>query len=205
MNGELISTLKDNWDVIANAPWAFASVTFLVVVVVWIIVSHLKANQIADYAQRISLRDDQISDYKQKLSGATPDQAQARIEFLENQLARLAPRLLSLEQISKICSLAQVAHGTVRVSYLNGTPDGLPLQQALAQAFENAGWIVSGTVMMGGEFSESGMDLIVYRDRPATEQALKALRSAGLAHEVTRRSPVVEDDPDIAIQISLVV
>src|SRR5579859_7548993 len=47
---------------------------------------------IANKDSEITLLRGQRDDYKDKLSGATPDQAKARIDDLENRLAKLEPR-----------------------------------------------------------------------------------------------------------------
>jgi uncharacterized caspase-like protein len=57
------------------------------------------------------LQADQIVDYKTKLSGASPDEAKARLDALETIVADLSPRLLSEEQSRKLISILSTDPG----------------------------------------------------------------------------------------------
>jgi hypothetical protein len=85
----LMQTLRDNWAVIAQAPWAFLVVTVLLAGTIWLVVKALKAEQVGSLEARLKLRDDEIADYKRKLDGASPQQAHDRIEALERRIGQL--------------------------------------------------------------------------------------------------------------------
>lgn len=96
--GDLISTLKENWAVIADAPLAFAIWTLILLAIIWAIVTWAKANQVGDLESRITLRDDRIAEYERKLDGASPQQAHERIERLEGRIAQMeADRFAALK------------------------------------------------------------------------------------------------------------
>lgn len=78
--GGLLTTLKENWDVIADAPLAFMIWTIVLLGICWAILSYIKRHQIGDLKSRLSLRDDEIADLKRKLQGASPDEAGARVD-----------------------------------------------------------------------------------------------------------------------------
>lgn len=177
-------TIKTNWALISQAPWAFGAVTLIIIVVVSFVVNRLKAEQIASLEGRLKLRDDEIADYKRKLSGATPDEAKNRIEVLEREVASLRPRVLSNDQIDAIANEAQIAPGNVSIIYDMAYPDGPRIAQQLISAFKRAGWGASNGIVGGpGHMPDEGLTVHLHSiaERTASEHALiKALRAADL-------------------------
>lgn len=76
--GDIISTLKENWAVIVDAPLAFAIWTLVLAALLWAILTWAKSNHIGDLKSRLSLKDDLIAEYQRKLNGASPQQAHRR-------------------------------------------------------------------------------------------------------------------------------
>lgn len=72
----IVHTLKENWAVIAQAPWAFLVWTAVIAGALWAVLSYLKSDQIAALEARIKLRDDKISDLEriERSSSATADE-----------------------------------------------------------------------------------------------------------------------------------
>jgi hypothetical protein len=71
--GDPLKIIRDNWAVIAQAPWAFVALAIVLGVLIWVGLTYLKDHQIGNLESRIRLKEDEIADYKRKLEGATPD------------------------------------------------------------------------------------------------------------------------------------
>ena len=99
---EFLKYLAGEWGTLSKAPLIFLA-AFLVIG--WL--AYRAARWTFDTKEQhlnaqLRLRDDQIADYKNKLSGATPDEAKARIDTLEAQIKQLLPRSLTETQISAL-------------------------------------------------------------------------------------------------------
>lgn len=186
--GDVISILKANWSVIAQAPWVFVILTTLVFGVAWAVINHLKANRIETLEARLKLRDDEISDYKRKLSGATPDEAKARIDSLEGRLNQLMPRRITAEQREQICAALSSAPGNAEIGSDMACADAPAVSAGLTSAFQAAGWEVSRPSFMGLAVPPmSGLGLRVADPANLSEKesaVIKALRIAGLSVDV---------------------
>lgn len=147
--GDVVSTLKANWTVIAQAPWAFVAWTIFIAGVVWVVVNHLKENRIEALEGRLKLRDDEITDYKRKLSGATPDEAKARIDSLEGRLNQLSPRRVTAEQREQIRTALVSIPGNAVIGSDMACADAPAFAAGLIAAFQAAGWGVSNPSFMG--------------------------------------------------------
>jgi hypothetical protein len=92
-------------------------------------------------------------DYKEKLSGATPEQAKARIDALESRLARLEPRRLTETQRADLTARLPIPTGAtylVAVSRDMACADCSGLAADISRAFSGAGgWQISNPMMMG--------------------------------------------------------
>lgn len=134
---------------IAQAPWAFAILTAVIIGVVWAVINHLKSNQIGNLESRLSLRDDEIANYKRKLEGATPDEAAERIDRLEREIAALKPREISPAQVTAIIQSLQGKRGIVSIRQDMAYVDGRNIANGLQRAFGRAGWQVTLTMGLG--------------------------------------------------------
>lgn len=183
----LLTTLAENWAVIANAPLAFVIWTLVLLGICWAILSYAKGNQIGNLESRLALRDDEIANYKRQLEGATPDEARERIERLETELAALKPRRITPEQMEAIKrDLTQ----TGRVTFTSdaASNDAALVATELARAFHERGWQVSTPVAFGPAFRPpSGIGVSVGDiSAPSPQEAavLSALKAAGLSFDV---------------------
>jgi hypothetical protein len=81
-----VQELTAGWPLImANMPTFFVIVA-LIGGALWVLFNWAYGSVIARKNSQIELQDRQLADYRQKLDGATPDQAKAKIEALENQV-----------------------------------------------------------------------------------------------------------------------
>ena len=90
--GDLVNLITNEWPVIAEAPWSFATAVLIVATLLWIAMQHLYRHQIGDLQERVRLRDDQIADYQAKLGDAPADEIKQKIEALESKIASMRPR-----------------------------------------------------------------------------------------------------------------
>jgi hypothetical protein len=108
---------------------------------------------IANKDSEITLMRGQRDDYKEKLSGATPEQAKARIDALESRLARLEPRRLTETQRADLTARLPIPTGAtylVAVSRDMACADCSGLAADISRAFSGAGgWQISNPMMMG--------------------------------------------------------
>ena len=176
----LLAVIRDNWAAIQRAPWAFLAVVVTTGVIEWFALNLLKREQIAALEARLSLRDDEIADYKRKLSGATPDEAAARIEALERQVALLSPRRLSVEQRSALREHLKEFPTQIAILHSLSAPEMARLARDLTNVFRSAGWDVDEQSGMGAEIqSPSGLSL-VGSDDSATKKVAAAFKAAGI-------------------------
>jgi hypothetical protein len=100
---ELINFAKENWDVIAQAPWAFVLCAVIFSGIGYAISGRLTV-------ERLALADDRVTDYKEKLEGKSPAEAQEQIAKLQDEVAALASYGLSSEAQQRLKdSLASVS------------------------------------------------------------------------------------------------
>jgi hypothetical protein len=186
--GDVVSTLKANWSVIAQAPWAFAVWTVVIAGVVWAVINHLKANRIEALEGRLKLRDDEISDYKRKLSGATPDEAKARIDSLEGRLNQLMPRRVTAEQREQIRAALVSIPGNAQIGSDMACADAPAFAAGLIAAFQSAGWEISNPSFMrlsGPPMSGLGLRVTDPANLSQKENAVAStLRGAGLSVDI---------------------
>ena len=102
---DLFGRIAQEWPVIAAAPVTFVGVVSAAALIIWLALKWSyksvldgKNGEIASKASEIALLQRQRDDYKDKLSGASPDEAKAKIDDLERRLVLLEPRRLATEQ-----------------------------------------------------------------------------------------------------------
>ncbi len=195
MDSGLISTLKDNWEVIAKAPWAFLAVAAIIAALVWVIISHLKANQLEGLEARLKLRDDEITDYKRKLSGASPDEAKAEIEALKEAVRRLQPKELTEAAVAMITQIARASPGAASISYDMSYAAGQKMAGQLQRALAAAGWQVSGGIVGGPSFLPAEGIAVALRPHPERTPAESAICSALTAVNLAYAVAPYRDNP----------
>lgn len=199
--------IQHQWDAVKAAPTIYIAAVIIVVGVIWWIVNHLKSNQIDSLQGRLALRDDEIADYKRQLAGASPDEARARIDALEQEIARLRPRQLSPEQIQAITLAARVAQGAVSISYDMAYADGQRMAAQMQRAFAAANWRVGGGIVGGPtHLPREGLSVSLRPDneRTAAETALLgALAAADLTFAIVPYRPHPHEPDQIQIVLTL--
>lgn len=114
--------LEEEWAVIKGAPFSFGSAVIVIGLLIWGAVNWSYSSILGSKNAELELADRQLGDYKNKLSGATPDQAKARIDALESQVKQFEtqltqrvnqfePRHLSPQQRDELVSSLAVPAG----------------------------------------------------------------------------------------------
>jgi hypothetical protein len=189
-----LQNLIDGWPMIrANLP-TFSVILVLMVGAIWIVTNWSYSTVLASKSSQIELQDRQLADYREKLQGATPDQAKARIDELENRLKRVeqaGPRSLTAEQKRTLIENIRVPAGSaysVNIMHEGGCPDCPVYAAAFERLLRDAGWrITNGMVMGPAQRPISGLALTVpdAADLSAEAAALKrGLTAANIEFEI---------------------
>jgi hypothetical protein len=189
--------MSGEWAVIAQAPVTFIAAIVVVGFIIWKVAQHQHATELANHTSSVSLLEKQVADYKDKLSGASPDQAKARIEKLEAQVTALMPRRLSSDQKNGIIPVLSPSPGAVSVGYDIGWASGARFQRDIMDAFSSSGWQVGGAVQVGAPSSPKGILLRVAKNGPASQAVIAAFNKLGLSFDVTHAIDISDGAIDI--------
>jgi hypothetical protein len=81
-----MQNLVDGWPMILAYPKTFLAITIAIFVVTWFLISWFYSRVLASKNAQIELQDRQLSDYREKLKVATPDEAKAKIQALQERV-----------------------------------------------------------------------------------------------------------------------
>lgn len=168
-----------------NAPVPFLASWLLGCWIIWKFLTGRFADRLGSKDSLIALRDAQLQDYKDKLSGATPDEARAQIKALEHQVAAMQPRKISDAQKAAMIRRLSAVQGTISISYVMGTTDGLGLQRAFGSVFDDAGWSSSGGVVVTSVTRGAQYRVTLHEDTPAARAVVDALKDADFEFDVS--------------------
>lgn len=139
--------------------------------------------------ERIKLAEERVGDYKEKLEGKSPDEAQAQIAALRDELAALASYGLSSEGQQRLKGALAGASGAINIYKTSDASDADRLYRQAVSAFRAAGWTVKSHSIMGlQDRPDSGVTLIYWdaTDKSGVATVRHALDVAGLnARELT--------------------
>jgi hypothetical protein len=162
---QVIKYVVGEMRVIAGAPATFAIALLALAGAIWWAMDWKYSSVISNKDSEISLIKGQRDDYKDKLSGATPDQAKARIDTLEKIVSRLQPRRLSSDQATELVrTLSQISSRGIQITNDLTCPDCSAFTNDLRSAFNRGGWKVIPMTVMGPNptrVSAKGLALIV--------------------------------------------
>jgi hypothetical protein len=188
-----VASVSQQFATVLAAPVPFLLVVGIVAFGIWKFLSHHYSGRISAKDDLIALKQAQVDDYKEKLSGASPDEAKARLDALEQRieegLEALAPRTLSEDQLQKIVQVLDGFSGShVTVAHDAVVADAAPLARSLSAAFLAARWTTSMPIVMGlGNPPPSGIGVKVADRNNLTlpQQAIcDALRSADIPFDI---------------------
>lgn len=168
----------------ANLPTFFV-ILFLMAGILWLLFGWSYGSVIAIKNTQIELQDRRLAEYKDKLSGATPDQAKARIDALEARLAAVEPRRLTAAQRASMIARLSPPTGATPIIAIVGEASGDSSQFAVdfVSVFQTVGgWKVQeGSAMGLGNRPASGIALTVANmNAPEAYIVANALRAANI-------------------------
>src|SRR3954470_18357154 len=187
-----LQDLFNGWPMIwANLP-AFFTILVLMFGAVWWLMDWRYGGVISHKDSEINLLKGQRDDYKDKLSGATPDQAKARIDALEARLAAVEPRRLTDAQRTTL-KVQLAPHSspfpfpTIQI-VAEASGDSSQFAADFASVFRTVGgWsIQEGQVMGIGDRPSSGLSINVpdkHNLSASAEIVVRALRLADIAFD----------------------
>jgi hypothetical protein len=200
----LIKHITDEWSVVGAAPLTFIVLAILMLGATFLVLSWFYSGRLENLEGRIKMRDDQITEYKEKLSGASPDEAKARIEALETKIAVLMPRQLSATARTQLAAVASRAPATLRILHDGAIHDANRYAADLGDAFGKGSWNVSYGMVIGiGQPIPSGVGLTVndVANLTASQVALAdALRASDVPFDFLMRGrPMAGVDAELTI------
>lgn len=171
MDFEAVSKwLAGEWAVITHAPVTFVAAVIVIGFLIWKAVAWQFSTQLQNTKSTLALREAQLQDYKDKLSGATPDEARARMDALEArldqiapQIAALGPRRVSADKRQAMLPVLDRCRGShVSIASDAASTDAAQLSKGLVAAFNGAAWNVQTPMILGiGNPPPSGIGLKV--------------------------------------------
>jgi hypothetical protein len=143
--------LLEQWAVVTAAPIPFAIAVVIAGGLIWLVVGWSYSSVISGKNAQIELQDRQLADYRDKLKGATPEEAKAKIDALEEKVRNTIGdrwEVLTKDESAKLVELvAPLPKRRIQIMYVNYL--GKDLARSFADVFEKAGW-------PGVVFSEGG-------------------------------------------------
>jgi hypothetical protein len=175
---------------IVQTVWLPFLVAVLVVgILVWRAVDYAYSTRLSNADSTKELLERQLQEYRDKLSGATPDEARARMDALEARFEAIEPRKITAEQRQKMAPILDRHKGAcvVIASDASSTDAGI-LSRGLVAVFGASAWQISTPMVMGlGNPPASGIGLGVQDTSSLTveESAVaEALKAAGLEYDL---------------------
>lgn len=196
----LVDAIGSGWAAMLAAWPQFVTAIIAVGVIIWAIQEMMHGTVRRQLEERLKLRDDQIANYKDQLSGATPEEARARIDQLE---ARVRGRRLTLEQKEKIAAAAAAQKGQCDFQAVLGCIDGVRFAYDLSNAFDAAGWATTYGSTIDDFPIKGGLAVLVENPNnlsPQEQSVISAMRAAALDFEIVgwfRGPQVIVSDPEI--------
>lgn len=174
------------------APALYLAAVFAVGAAVWWVAGQYYSERISTMKEQLVLVEGQRDEYKNKLSGASPDEAKARLEKLEASLAALAPRKLSNEQ-TKTLQAALLIVGSIVILHDVSCADCNAYGNSIDTAFRAGAWQVVNSPLIGPNvFPRSGLGVSVANPQsPSPQEAaiLKSFKSANVPFDIIAKTP----------------
>lgn len=187
--GEIAKSIWEQFVTVGNAPVPFIAAVLFSGWLIWLAVRREYATRLANADSTQALLERQLQDYKDKLSGATPDEARARLDALEARIDAMGPRRLTAEQRQRMAVILDQHKGrAIEITSDASSADATQLARGLALAFNGSGWHTQTATALGiGNPPASGVGIIVPNPAslaPEQHAVAQALTAAGLAYDI---------------------
>ncbi|MCP8884967.1 hypothetical protein NIM87_15765 [Devosia sp. XJ19-1] len=180
-----LPTLKDAWPTVIGLMILSGAVGFGFAVL-------LGAGSHDTKDQRIKLAEERVADYKDKLNGKSPDEAQAQIAKLREEINALATYGLSSESQERMKATLAGLSGAVKIVRHGDSSDADRLYRQTISIFRAAGLEVESNTILGIKNPpNSGVTLVFWE---ATKREF--LAKVRVALQVAGLDPVELSNPD---------
>ena len=203
--------LQKEWAVIRGAPWSFLTAVAIVAGAIWFFLRETNHGTLSAKDATIETLKAQNDSCKEKLSGATPEEAKARIA-LEALVSRIEPRRLSHEQKKAITANVMLPEGA---SYLLSITSDMSCMDCNQYADEFSGvlseahWVIrTPMVEKPGTKSPKGIAVLSPDpNNPLPEAAalMRALRAADIPFDMMPGSDMNFGPQGMPVPISAMV
>jgi hypothetical protein len=146
---DFVEAIRKEWAVISGASWSFVTAIVVVAGALWIFMELIHSAEISGKDATIETQKAQIDSYKDKLSGATPDEAKAKIADLEARLAMVEPRRLSAEQRHAMASSFGNSGGSIVLSHDMTCADCAQYAADFDKILKEAHWTIIPSGVVG--------------------------------------------------------
>ena len=176
-----------------SSPIPFWLVVGIVAICIWKYFDHRYSDMLIEKDSLLRDRSAKLDDYKEKLNGATPEDARARLDALEQKIAdvaaAVAPRTLSDDQCERMVAVLEGQHGHhVTITQELGDAGRVNLVMSIEKAFSAARWTTATRMMMRiSNALSSGIGVIVPDQNNLTEPQraiIKAFKIAEIEFDI---------------------
>lgn len=170
-----VASVSQQFSTFLAAPIPFLLVVGIVAIGIWRFLAHHYSGKLDATDALLTLRQAQLDDYKEKLSGASPEEARARVDALEQRIEdgfnAMAPRTLSDDQCERMVAVLEGQHGHhVTITQELGDAGRVNLVMSIEKAFSAARWTTATRMMMRiSNALSSGIGVIVSDQNNLTE------------------------------------
>lgn len=188
---ELGSWFAHELEMISQAPVFFLTAVAAVGFAIWKVIEWHFQTRLENAASTNKLLEDRLQDYKDKLSGATPEEARARMDALEARIEALGPRRIDGNHRREMIPHLDPFRGTAILIASDGSSaDAAGMKGGVSAAFGMAGWVVTNSTVIGlGNPPRSGIGLTVEDPAnltPPQHAIVSAFRAANVPIDIQR-------------------
>ena len=189
---DLVEKIPKEWPVISGAPWSFVTLFVAIFILlaggIWFVTDKIYGATISGKDATIEAQKPQIDSYKDKLSGATADEAKAKIADLEARLAIVEPRRLSAEQrnviVSSLVKSGDVTADTGELAHDMSCTDCAQYAADFEETLLRAHWQIRPSSVMGTAMASPKGVAVLTPDPSNPLPEAKALADALLAAKI---------------------
>lgn len=187
--GSIVQSAYSQLLIISKAPVPFLTAVAFVSWAIWQAMKYSYDTRLVNAESTKELMERQLQEYKDKLSGASPDEAKARMDALEAKLDSLSPRTLDIDAKNRMLMVLSSQPGRqISIAYDAAVRDAKIYCLSLTAAFREAKWqVINSTILGVGNPPITGIIVNVSDPNNLTQaqQAMcNALQAAGIQFDL---------------------
>ena len=148
----VLDDIRKELPIVMGAPISVAILCIIAAGIVFSFVKFLDSSSLSAKDATIETLKTEVEDYRSKLSGATPDEAKAKISALESRISLLEPRSLSDDESSAIRKMLAGFQGPDHQAIVStdmSCTDCRGFAEQIAQILVDLHWQISTPMVMG--------------------------------------------------------